>query len=170
MHKAVRAHRALYLVYFRIKACRKTRASCIYAPGARLHAQETLPSRYAAVLPVQSLARDGTVYFGGIFCVNFIWVMMILTARPTLHGALQRHHHRPRHAHNHKLAPSYTGTSTPQRAHRRRCPAVLDEFTAHRGEAREAYDAVCAEPVSRGELEREWAAHVVGCGQAVVTE
>ncbi|KAI0044134.1 hypothetical protein FA95DRAFT_1608812 [Auriscalpium vulgare] len=37
---------------------------------------------------VQSLARDGAVYFGrvGIFCINFIWVVMILTARPTLHG------------------------------------------------------------------------------------
>ncbi|KAI0044135.1 hypothetical protein FA95DRAFT_1608813 [Auriscalpium vulgare] len=35
---------------------------------------------------VQSLARDGAVYFGGIFLMNFIWVMMILTARPTLHG------------------------------------------------------------------------------------
>ncbi|KAI0040333.1 hypothetical protein FA95DRAFT_887547 [Auriscalpium vulgare] len=37
---------------------------------------------------VYHLARDGSMYFGGIFVVNFIWVIMIYVTRPGLHALL----------------------------------------------------------------------------------
>ncbi|KAI0046444.1 hypothetical protein FA95DRAFT_1560077 [Auriscalpium vulgare] len=37
---------------------------------------------------LQSLAKDGAVYFGGIFAINFIWAMIILTGRVGIHALL----------------------------------------------------------------------------------
>ncbi|KAI0046424.1 hypothetical protein FA95DRAFT_1542600 [Auriscalpium vulgare] len=37
---------------------------------------------------LQSLVKDGAVYFGGIFAINFIWAMIILTGRVGLHALL----------------------------------------------------------------------------------